>query len=197
MLNLSPAFISREINHQRKPWIANYEEFIKICWSSKQKHQFLTGQGSSSDGSCFASSSSLSPEPVYFSARAVGRWIESHQITSLVFYAGNPCPGYAIFLAQNGMRSWISNQAMLALEDKTCNALFTSLLRFAKSQLSFALGFAVSQFRSSQRSEAWCGEEGEHHSSCPENRSDHLWYKKEWMQILVEPDMGKTNQSLF
>lgn len=185
MLNLSPEFgTSREINHQWKAQIGNYEEFIKICWSSKEKHQFLTGQGSSSNGSCFASSSSSSPEPVYFSARAVGRWIESHQITSLVFSAGNPCPGYAIFLAQHGMRSWISNQAMLALEDKTCNALFTSLLRFArKSQLSFALGFAVSQFRSSQRNKAWCGEEGEHHSTRPENRSDHLWYKKEWMEF--------------
>ena len=83
---------SREIYPQWKPQIASYEEFIKICWSSKQKGQFLAGQGSSFNGSCFASSSSSSPEPVYFSARTVGRWIESHQITSWVFLCWKPMP---------------------------------------------------------------------------------------------------------
>lgn len=93
MLNISPAFrTSREIHPQWKPQVTNYEEFIKICWSSKQKGQFLAGQGSSFNGSCFASSSSSSPEPVYFPARTVGRWIESHQITSRVFLCWKPMP---------------------------------------------------------------------------------------------------------
>lgn len=84
--NMSPTFgTPREICPQWKPQIANYEEFIKNCWSSKRKGRFLAGQGSSFHGSCFASSSSSSPEPVYFSARTVGRWVESHQITSRVF----------------------------------------------------------------------------------------------------------------
>lgn len=93
ILNMSPAFgTSREIYLQWNPQIANYEEFIKICWSSKQKGQFLTGQGSFFNGSCCASSSSSSPEPVYFSARTAGGWIESHQITSWVFLCWKPVP---------------------------------------------------------------------------------------------------------
>lgn len=183
---MSPTLgISREINPQWKRQVASCEEFIKICWSSKQKGQFLAGQGSSFNSSCFASSSSSSPDPVYFSARSVGRSTESHQITSRVFLRWKPVSWICHFPGPTwheivGFRP----EPVLALEDKTQKAPFTSLFETChKVTAHFVVGFALLQLSPLQRSNTCCvGRKESITWSCPEDKSDHLWNKNDWMQ---------------
>lgn len=81
------------------------------------------------------------------------------------FCAGNLCPEYAIFLAQRGMRSWVSDLSVLALEDKTCNAAFASFFQICrKVTAQFCAGVCSLNSLEQHKGITQRGEGGEHPS---------------------------------